>query len=42
MITESCPGSWFATAEIRICADSLSAEEAIRAWLKLHGIRVAR
>lgn len=42
IIAGACSGSEFATAEIRICADSLSAEEAIGTWLEMHGIRVAR
>ena len=29
----------FAPAEVLICADTLSAEKAIRAWLEAHGIR---
>jgi hypothetical protein len=27
-------------AKVLICADTLSAEKAIRAWLEAHGIRV--
>jgi hypothetical protein len=41
IITGSCSGRGFVAAEVLICADSLSAEAAIRAWLEAHGIRVA-
>jgi hypothetical protein len=41
IIRGSCWDSRFVPAEILICADALSAEAAIRAWLEAHGIRVA-
>ena len=41
IITGSCADSAFVATTVLICADTLSAEEAIRAWLEAHGIRVA-
>jgi hypothetical protein len=41
IISGSCSDSRFVPAEVLICADALSAEAAIRAWLEAHGIRVA-
>jgi hypothetical protein len=41
IITGACSDSTFVAAKVLICADSLSAEVAIRAWLEAHGIRVA-
>jgi hypothetical protein len=41
VITGSCSDSTFMAAKVLICADTLSAEVAIRAWLEAHGIRVA-
>jgi hypothetical protein len=41
IITGACSESAFVAATVFICADTLSAEVAIRAWLAAHGIRVA-
>jgi hypothetical protein len=41
IITGSCSDSAFVAAKVLICADTLSAEVAIRTWLEAHGIRVA-
>ena len=41
IITGSCSDSAFVAAKVLICADTLSAEVAIRAWLEAHGIRMA-
>ena len=41
LIIGSCRADAFAPAEVLICADTLSAEMAIRAWLEAHGIRAA-
>jgi hypothetical protein len=41
IITGSCWGSRFVPGKVLICAGSLSAEAAIRAWLEVHGIRAA-
>ena len=41
IITGSCSDSAFVLANVLICADTLSAEVAIRAWLEAHGIRMA-
>ena len=41
IITGSCSDSAFVAAKVLICADTLSAEEAIRVWLEIHGIRWA-
>jgi len=41
IITGSCSHSAFVAAKVLICADTLSAEVAIRAWLEAHGIRMA-
>ena len=41
VITGSCADSTFVAAKVLICADTLSAELAIQAWLEAHGIRVA-
>ena len=40
IITGSCSDSAFVAANVLICADTLSAERAIRAWLEAHGITV--
>jgi hypothetical protein len=37
----SCPCTRWPCAEILMCANTLSAVVAIRAWLEAHGIRVA-
>jgi hypothetical protein len=41
IISGSCSDSTFVPAKIFICADTLTAEVAIRAWLEAHGIRVS-
>jgi hypothetical protein len=41
IISGSCSDSAFVPAEILLCADTLAAEVAIRAWLEGHGIRLA-
>ena len=41
IITGSCADSAFVAATVLICADTLRAEVAIRAWLETHGIRVS-
>ena len=40
IITGSCSDSAFVAAKVLICADTLSVEKAIRAWLEAHGITV--
>jgi hypothetical protein len=41
IIRGACSDSVFLPAEILICADTLAAEAAMRAWLEGHGIRLA-
>ena len=41
IITGSCADSTFVALKVLICADTLSAELAIRRWLEAHGVLVA-
>ena len=40
LILGSCCGGAFVAGEVLICADTLSTEEAIRAWLAGHEVHV--
>jgi hypothetical protein len=40
LILGTCRGGVFVAGEVLICADTLGAEEAVRAWLAAHAIHV--
>ena len=42
LIVGSCRGEIFVVDELRIYAETLGGEEAVRAWLAQHGIHMAR